>query len=327
MFLHTHKVISRLFNRYVDKLDELGPVNLVGPSGLGKLSYIKEFIRHIECEKYAPFSHIEEPYRGECSCEICKIILEDIAADILILSGNEPIEELRNKLNNFIDSFPVEFKFRYLIVHDLDRFNNNELDVFLNILEEPLKYIKIFTTTKFMEEISDPVKSRVQSFELNLLSKEDLEVIIKEYREFEYYKVIFNKYDFRTISQLVYYHRFDFEGLFKKFFVDIGSSYRLAVEIDIFLKDIKDQFRGYEGEIREFFLRFYLDRVYEFCDLNKDNVGFRCLKNYLQDKLILLYLETLFNYVAYQRQHYVNIQEQIFMFFNTIYMLKKMVRL
>lgn len=327
MFLHTHKTISKLFNQYVDQIKELGPINLVGPSGLGKLFYFKELIRHIECEKYSPFSYKNELYRGECSCGVCKTILEDSSVDILILSGNESIEELRDKLNSFIDSFPVEFNFRYLIVHDLQKFSVNELDIFLNILEEPLEHIKIFTTAVSLRGVSAPIISRLQSFKLNLLSKENLKLIVNEYREFEYYKTIVDKYNFGTLSQLIYYHKFDFETLFRKFFIDVGDSYKLALEIDTFLNSIEDQFKGQEGEIREFFLRFYLDRVYEFCDLNKDKSNLEGLKNYLQSTLMPLYSENLFKYVGYQRQHYINIREQMFLFFNTIFMLGKIVRL
>lgn len=327
MFLHTHKVISKLFNEYVDRLSELKSINLLGPSGLGKLFYIQEFIRQIQCDNYKPFSDINGSYWQKCDCRICRNIINDKACDVLILRGNEKIDEVRSKINQFVDTSPVEFKYKFLVVQNLHKFNNHELDVFLNFVEEPPKHIKIFTTASDLEQISDPIKSRIQSFELSYLLKEDLKLILTDNSELEAYLAILDKYDFKTINQLIFYSKYDFEGLFLKLFSKAESSYEVDMEFTKFLDSVREQNEFQLDQIINFFLEFYLIRVYEFCDLNPDNIKIQYFKEYTQEKVVSVFSKSLFKYSDFLSQKYVNIRTQLFIFFNLIFTIKKIMEI
>lgn len=327
MFIHSHESVSRLFSNYVHKLPELGPVNIWGSSGLGKLFYIKEYVRHIECGGYTPFLSISEPYKEECSCGVCSQIVENKAADIMFIEESESIRDLRDLLNSFINSLPIEFRFKYLIVHNLDMFSNDELDVFLNIFEEPPKHLKIFVTSVFIDKISDPIRSRLSSFCVNSFNKETFETIVNCTAELRQYSKVLNRYNFNTIDQLLCYNKFEFEERFKEFFVKVDSSYDIEVGIERFLKVIGEQTIFSELEVIDFFLEFYINRLNEFLDLNKDNPMIGVYMRFLDRKLMPLYSDSLFRCISLKNPYYINIKNQIFLLIDTVYMLKKIVGL
>lgn len=327
MFIHSHRRISELFNRHLNRLKELGPVNIWGSSGLGKLFYIKEYIRHIECGGYTPFLSISEPYKEECSCGVCSQIVENKAADIMFIEKSESIRDLRDLVNSFINSLPIEFRFKYLIVQNLDMFNNNELDVFLNVFEEPPKHLKIFVTSVFIDKISNPIQSRLSSFCVNSFNRETFETIVKNTTELKQYLKVLNRYNFNTINQLLCYNKFEFEERFKEFFVNVESSYDIEVGIEQFLKVVGEQTVFLELEVIDFFFEFYIDRLNEFLDLNKDNPNIGVFKQFSDEKLMPLYSDSLFKCISLKNPYYMNIKNQMFLLLNTVYMSRKIARL
>jgi DNA polymerase III delta prime subunit len=323
MFAHTHKVISKLFNRYADNIEALRPINLLGPSGLGKLYYIKEFIRQIQCEKYKPFKVISGIYRQQCDCRICWNIVNDSAIDILIFKGDEKIEEVRSKLDRFIEAPAIEYEFKFLIVQNLQMFSNHELDIFLDIFEEPPDNIKVFTTSINLDGVSHPIKSRLQSFEIIPFSNESLKIILGGSSELETYLSILSKYNFRTIHQLIYYSKFNFESMFSKLFSKVDNSWGIDKELVEFFQVVEGQNEFQVNEVINFFMEFYIARMDEFFNLNVDKMKIVCLKQFVLDKLIPKFYPSLFKYLSVPTQPLINIKDQLFVFFNAIFIVKK----
>lgn len=326
MFIHTHENVSELFHNFSGRLQELGPVCLVGPSGLGKLFYITEYIRHIECSGgYTPFYRIPDFYIDKCPCRECGDIINNCANDVMILESCNSIEEMRNKLNEFVDSQAVEFKFKYLVVRNLHLFTNNELDVLLNVFEEPPKHIKIFTTAVDLSWVSNPIKSRLQCFEVVPFSKDILKYLVESVPELLPYLNSLDKFSFTTIDQLIYYNKFSFEGVFEQLFSKADTSYGIASTLDKFLNLIKDQAGHLESDVLSFFLEFCVIRLNDYIRLNPDNENVKYFGDFLSNNVFPLYSNSLFKYINFRRQHYVDIVNQLYLFFDTIYLLRKIV--
>ena len=324
MFIHTHKTVSKLFNRNIDNISELRPINLWGPSGLGKLFYIKEFIRHIQCKEYKPFIAIEDIYQRRCNCRICRNIISDNAADILTLESNENIEKIRDKFNDFIDSTPVEWRYKFLIVQNLQRFNNRELDIFLNIFEEPPDHIKIFTTSTDLEGIPYAIKSRLFSFKVNPFKKEDLKIILKVNSELETYLSTVDRYKFNTIDQLIMYNKFTFEDIFLNIFSKVDGSYGIEKKMNYLFNLIEIQKEFQMSEVLKFFLDFSIARLDEFFELNAGEKKIHILKEVVLNKILNIFSESLFKYINGPRNYNINIKNQIFTLFNLIFMVRKL---
>lgn len=325
MFIHTHQVISKLFKEYFNRLSDLKPINLLGPSGVGKITYIKEFIRQLQCERYKPFFNVDSDYLKSCNCSICKKILNEEATDILFLDSGGSIQDIRDKVNSFIDSYPVEYDLKFLVVQDLQKFNKNELDIFLNIFEEPPDYLKIFTTASDLKSVSTPIQSRLQSFELSVLDQGAMKKIVENSSKLEAYSFVLNKYSFKTIDELIYYNKFIFEELFLDLYMRVGNSYNLNKTLTKFLNLVREQYESQFFDIILFFLEFYLVRLYEFCKLNENNIKVVSFRDYIQMKLIPNFMEYSFNYFNHLEQYKINVETQLFNFFNLIFMLKKIV--
>lgn len=317
--IHTHKAVSILFNKFLNKIESLGPINLVGPNGIGKFFYVKEFIRNIECLRYTPFLYLSEDV-GECNCEICKKILKNEAMDIIILNGSDKIEYIRDKIDTFVYSSPKEFDYKYLIVRNLQYFSEQSSNTFLRILEEPPKYLKIFTTCE--DNVLETLLSRLKSFQCGFLDKKDIEKILTLDNRLNIYLKNLDKYDFKTLDQIFVYNIFSFEDRFKKFFMEGVDSYTLDKELLQFIQQFIENLEYKKEYILDFFIEFYIQRVREYFEFKREDTKITFFKDKFENNFIPTFSESFFKYL-YKSNPFINYKNQMFIFLNLMNIFKK----
>jgi hypothetical protein len=326
MIIHTQKIISLLFNKFISQIEKLGPINLIGPNGIGKTYYIKEFIRNIQCSRYIPFSDISLNYSKECDCCVCRKIIEDKAMDILTLNSDlnniENIKETRNKIEDFIYSNPKEFKFKFLIIRNLQYFSEQSSNVFLRILEEPPGYLKIFTTCDDRHNVLNTLLSRLKSFQCDPLNKEDIKSILNSNNKLEIYLRSLTKYDFKTLDQILVYIAFSFEDKFKKFFLEGIDTYSLDKEMNYFMQNIEDNLEYKKEYILNFFIEFYIQRVREFFTFKKEDPKIIFFKDKFENNFIPIFSDSFFKYLN-KSNPFINYNTQMFIFLNLMNIFKK----
>jgi len=322
MLIHTHSMLSSIFHKLLHKdhfegtLKKLNPTCLEGIAGIGKIYYIKEFIRDCLCSEYNPFLNTREDYTQDCSCKVCNSISNNTLVDMFVLDNKEDIEAIRGYLEVFVYSYPKEYNYKFLIVPDLHLISNRKTDILLKIFEESPKYLKIFATCLNANKAPQTLMSRLNIIHCNPLSKDNLRFILSLSSTTENQLSNLDKYNFKSLDQVMVYSKYRFEDKFKSIFVERANAYTITKEVK-YLLDILDS-EDQLGEALLFFMEYYLDKIYEFCDLNKDTIKVQYFKQHIQEKVIPKFAKCFFGYLDSPKQYRISKSNQLFLFLNLI---------
>ena len=248
--------LDTIFKGFLDSdLGSFRPTILIGNFGTGRFTYIKSFIRSVECEEYNPFlSNSDGWYEDPCSCLICRKILEEVSPDFLILNGKESIADFKLKCVDFVNSSPVELRNRYIVFRNFDLYPKNIVDISLKFIEEPQKYLKILATSRYEGRLPGAIVSRFLINYTPNLSDSSLKLLCDKIKTLNAYKASIAEYPFNTVNQIIYYHRFSYKSWFNKLFKDLDNINSLDKDLDAFLSLIKEDKRFFLEEVLEFFL-------------------------------------------------------------------------
>jgi DNA polymerase-3 subunit gamma/tau len=149
------------FNKYV-----IHGMILSGPYGCGKTICATTFARMINCNYLCG------------NCEACKMSINDINSDIIILDGalNSGIDNIRQLIDR-VKYAPLYLKYRIVIIEEAHMLSKESMDVLLLTLQDPPKNtIFIFTTTNLIK-ITNTLRSRCLLIHIN---KIEHDILFKE---------------------------------------------------------------------------------------------------------------------------------------------------
>jgi len=323
MFLHTNPTISRIFERHLASgLQTLRPILLYGPTGIGKFTYLSNFVRSLSgCTFWNPFEQIEPAvFETHCNCEKCAKILANKSIDVLVLSG-EGIKEFKESVQEFVNHNPVEMDQRWLILRNLNLYSSDTLNTFLKILEEPYPYLKILATTSTLEGLPKAIVSRFHPIQMFPLSQDDLSTILTKTPALKPFKNLLSKYEFDSVSKLVVYRKLLFEDTFTNLFIKPNNIVLLERDIGNLIVAAKADPNYRFEDIIGFFLQYFIDQVYGYCDIN-DTPNLKLFRPYF-NRVVKKYSSSLFKYLDSSiNYYYMNVENQITTFITSTYMLK-----
>ncbi len=148
---------------------------LTGEKGLGKSTIINHLMF---------FYFDKKNYDSNKNCLQSKSqfyyqFVDNLFPNILFLSGtnfrNIKVEEIRNLKSNLLKTPIIDDK-RFIILDDVETFNNNSLNALLKILEEPKNNYFILINNK-SKPILETIKSRCMELNINLNNDDKIKII------------------------------------------------------------------------------------------------------------------------------------------------------
>jgi DNA polymerase-3 subunit delta' len=151
-----------------------------GPKGVGKLSTAYALAKAVNCRRGAP---------GNCPCETCRKISEQVFADIRVvepagaanqitLSGWKEGKDDPDGLQHyrFVDSRPLEGTKKVLIIRQADRMNVGLSNYLLKLIEEPPSYLLIILVTHRPADLLITIRSRCAPLRFSPLTRTEMEI-------------------------------------------------------------------------------------------------------------------------------------------------------
>ena len=146
-------------------------IMLAGEKGIGKSTFVNHLMYYyFDKENYDLFKKtllIKSPFYQQ--------FIDNIFSNIIYLNGtdfkNAKVEEIR-KLKNKLLKTPILKDKRFIILDDVESFNNNSLNALLKVMEEPSNNYFLLINNK-TAPILDTIKSRcmIINFSLNTESR------------------------------------------------------------------------------------------------------------------------------------------------------------
>lgn len=138
-----------------------------GPRGTGKTSLARVMAKAINCLKFKEDGDV-------CNdCINCRMVNDSKTIDIIELdaASNRGIEEIRN-LKEGINYLPVNLKKRVYILDEVHMLTKEAFNALLKTLEEPPSHVVFIMATTEPHKVPVTILSRVQRFDLTLVSRE-----------------------------------------------------------------------------------------------------------------------------------------------------------
>ncbi len=155
-----------------------------GVKGVGKSTLVNHFLFSIFDEK----NYDKDKNTLISTSNILNQFKNDIFENIVYLNGSDftsvKVEDIRNLKTKIFQS-TISTKDRFIILNDIEIFNNNSLNALLKIIEEPTKNNYFFLINNKSKPILETIKSR--SLEIKIILKENqrLEIIDNLIKIFE----------------------------------------------------------------------------------------------------------------------------------------------
>ncbi len=138
---------------------------LTGPSGIGKFSMVKEYIKYLLQANEVLIKRIDEGNFPDL-LHISKQEKNDITIDMI------------RKANEFFSQTALEGKYKFVIIDNADDLNRNAANALLKILEEPTKNTHIFLISHAPSKLLPTIRSRCRTIKFQPLNKQDLEQVV-----------------------------------------------------------------------------------------------------------------------------------------------------
>ena len=157
---------------------------LSGKKGSGKSTIINHLMYYI----FDKDNYNLEKYEHNSNTSFCSQFLNNIYSNIIYLSGSDfkniKIEDIRNLKSRIAQTSILE-KPRFIILDDVELFNNNSLNALLKIIEEPSKNNYFILINNKSKPLVDTIKSRCLDIKIILNEKERLVIIKSLINEFQ----------------------------------------------------------------------------------------------------------------------------------------------
>ena len=139
-----------------------------GERGCGKTTCAKIFAKAINC-----LDPVDSSPCGKC--ENCKSIEEESTMDIVEMdaASNRRIDDIRN-LKETVVYPPNNLKYKVYIIDEAHMITREAFNALLKIMEEPPSHLIFILATTEIEKIPKTILSRVQKFEFNKISRDDI---------------------------------------------------------------------------------------------------------------------------------------------------------
>lgn len=139
-----------------------------GPRGTGKTSAAKILAKAVNC--------LNEQAGNPCNeCEICQRINEGQLSDIIEIdaASNNGVDEIRNLRDNVRYASSVA-KYKVYIIDEVHMLTTGAFNALLKTLEEPPEHVFFILATTEPHKIPATILSRVQRFDFQRISEEDI---------------------------------------------------------------------------------------------------------------------------------------------------------
>ena len=288
------------------------PFLLTGPSGTGKTTAIRTYIAEQNClDHFHPFAtntDIEAP----CGCLHCSKLRQGKTVDVLTLTGQMKVDEIRKGLAAFLDHAPVELKSRYLILRDAHFHTKETLDQLLKTLEEPPEYLEVFVTAANAEWLPNAIKSRCDRQVHPWLPENFIPRLVKLAPVLSAHTRAVGKFPFRSTRQLTTYSRLDLEKKFNIFFKDPASAFSIETQARQLFEDLATDPDYAAEEARLFALHFFDQRVRWHISANVDTMpGLGTFEGLYIEGIEMWSRDGILNLVSSPRAgQYINLENQ-----------------
>lgn len=182
LFIGNQKTV-RLLERSLEKGKIAQAYIFAGPEAVGKFTLSKAFaLALIKNEKIAPPGFIGEGDKAEKKATtIDLMILEPEKEE---KKGVIKIKEIKvenaREAQKFLLTFPINSKYKTLIVNDAHRLTEEAQNSFLKILEEPNSTSVIILVTHQLKKILPTLRSRSQIVNFSLVGEQEIREWLKE---------------------------------------------------------------------------------------------------------------------------------------------------
>ena len=269
---------------------------LSGLKGCGKSTLINHFLLSIFDEP----NYDKDKFKISDSSKLLKQLKNNIFQNIIYLQGSDfksiKVEDIRNLKSKILQSSIIN-KERFIILDDVELFNNNSLNALLKIIEEPSKKNYFILINNKTKPLIDTIKSRCL----------EIKVILDESKRVEIITKLVNLYKLETILDINQskltpgnFLKFNYICHENKISFNNDLSDNLSLLLNLYKKNKDAVFVNLVFYLADFFFKelkdkniikidkFYEDKAYVLDNLNKFftfNLSQNSLINAINSKL------------------------------------------
>lgn len=138
-----------------------------GPRGTGKTTMARLFAKALNCK---------EGLGHQCNqCESCVGIMKGEQPDVFEIdaASNSTVDSVRQLIDN-VSYQPIMSRYKVYIIDEVHNMSNSAFNALLKTLEEPPSFVIFILATTEPQKILPTILSRVQRFDFNKVSENDL---------------------------------------------------------------------------------------------------------------------------------------------------------